>query len=37
MKYFIYRNISKVQQLAYKERLASLCKDEKRKQKEVKD
>ena len=31
MKYFKYRNISKVQQLAYKERLASLCKDEQKK------
>ena len=33
MKYFKYRNISKVQQLAYKERLASLCKDGKKKAK----
>ena len=33
MKYFKYRNISKVQQLAYKERLASLGKDEKKKAK----
>ena len=33
MKYFKYRNISKVQQLAYKERLASLCKDDKKKAK----
>ena len=33
MKYFKYRNISKVQQLAYKERLASLGKDE---QKQIK-
>ena len=31
MKYFKYRNISKVQQLAYKERLASLGKDEQKK------
>ena len=31
MKYFKYRNISKVKQLAYKERLASLCKDEQKK------
>lgn len=31
MKYFKYRNINKVQQLAYKERLASLCKDEQKK------
>ena len=31
MKYFKYRNISKVQQLAYKERLASLEKDEQKK------
>lgn len=33
MKYFKYRNINKVQQLAYKERLASLCKDDKKKAK----
>ncbi len=31
MKYFKYRNISKVQQLANKQRLASLGKDEKKK------
>ena len=31
MKYFKYRNISKVQQLAYKDRLASLGKDEQKK------
>ena len=31
MKYFKYRNISKVQQLAYKERLASLGKNEQKK------
>ncbi len=31
MEYFKYRNISKVQQLAYKERLASLGKDEQKK------
>lgn len=31
MKYFKYRNINKVQQLAYKERLASLGKDEQKK------
>ena len=31
MKYFKYRNISKVQQLAYKERLASVGKDEQKK------
>ena len=33
MKYFKYRNINKVQQLAYKQRLASLGKDEKKKAK----
>ena len=33
MKYFKYRNINKVQQLAYKERLASLGKDEQKKAK----
>ena len=33
MKYFKYRNISKVQQLANKQRLASLGKDEKKKAK----
>lgn len=31
MKYFKYKNINKVQQLAYKERLASLGKDEQKK------
>ena len=31
MKYFKYRNINKVQQVAYKERLASLGKDEQKK------
>ena len=31
MKYFKYRNISKVQQIVYKERLASLGKDEQKK------
>ena len=37
MKYFKYRNIDKVQQLAYKERLASLGKDEQKKAKRSKN